>query len=168
MLPKSRRTRPTELSLSLVVALELIACGGREQPPVVTAPVSEGAFEVAPPKEEADAGRAPVGPFVAKQVWHGAYTCPQGPTELWIRVVRVENDEVDAVFEFSHAETNAFGSYRIHGTWDGRRAHFEAGDWLRQPEGYVTVDLEGTFPDPRTFRGRILAAGCTTFVVKLR
>jgi len=157
------------LVLSLASAASaLVGCGGPGA--VVAAPVGAepGARFDPPPETKTGVEPRAATPFLPSQSWHGAYTCAQGVTELWLRIVRVQDADVDAVFEFTHAPTGVNGSYRMHGEWDGKVVHFEAGDWMIRPDGYVTVDLEGGFTDPRTFRGRVHGPGCTTFVTKLR
>lgn len=159
-----RRSRRSWAYAALLAAAACDHEGAR-----VAVPVSPEATPAVPaPEAAAPPAVRPPTPLLASQTWHGAYTCAQGVTEAWLRVVRVTGSQSDVLFELAHADTGASGSFRMHGEHDGKTARFEAGEWIVQPSGYVTVDLEGSFTDPKTLRGRVLGPGCTTFVLKLQ
>jgi hypothetical protein len=158
--------RRTRRSWAYAALLSAAACdheGAR-----VAAPVSADPSTPIAAPEPTTSPAQPVTPLLASQSWHGAYTCAQGVTEAWLRVVRVTGAQSDVIFEFSHAESGASGSFRMRGEHDGKTVRFEAGEWILQPGGYASVDLEGSFTDAKTLRGRVLGPGCTTFVLKLR
>ena len=113
---------------------------------------------------------APVDPFSAGQVWKGSYICSQGPTDLTLRIQSADDSRVDVVFDFSHGPTGAYGAYRMSGTYDPstRGLRLTAGSWIRQPPGYMSVDMSGTVDEKRTvFTGKILNSSCSDFEVRL-
>jgi hypothetical protein len=112
-------------------------------------------------------------PFVAGETWEGHYVCTQGLTNLRLQVVRVEGARVSVIFDFHHSPTGAAGRYWMSGTYDRatRRIRFVAGAWIDQPQGYVTVGLDGAVSaDRATYSGQIVSesSGCTWFDVRRR
>lgn len=120
-------------------------------------------------------------PLASGDRFTGSYVCSQGRTELTLVIDDVRGDDVSVVFDFAYrggtpGHAPASGRYRMHGTVDRRtgKLDLEAGEWIDQPNGYVTVDMEGTITTDRsglqTYKGRILATGssCTTFHVTRR
>jgi len=121
-------------------------------------------------------------PFAAGDRLTGSYTCTQGRTELTLVIEDVRGDDVSVVFEFAYrgatpGHAAASGRYRMQGTLDRKtgKLDLEAGDWIEQPNGYVTVDLEGTIATDasglQTYKGRVIpppGGGCTTFHVTRR
>jgi hypothetical protein len=169
------------LALALGVALAFGAPGiaGCRDAAVVQAPIAPAAIAtIAPVAAAADADAGAPGaasskgprdmPFSAGQAWRGAYTCPQGLTEMVLRIVKTEHYQVDLVFEFSHADSGVQGSYEMHGEVDPERrtVHLDAGAWHVQPPGYHAVDLEGRITPTGRLNGKVLHPQCGTFSVK--
>jgi hypothetical protein len=128
------------------------------------------------PRPGADAGRPLVleatdAPLARGDRYHGHYWCAQGRTELTLVVEDVNDDALEAIFEFdfpgSPAHTAAVGSYRMRGTWDNRARtlHLKGERWIDQPGGYAMVDLTGAISATGTISGRVTGPGCTTFTV---
>jgi hypothetical protein len=108
-------------------------------------------------------------PFAFTRTWVGEYDCPQGITDMALRVVGVRGDRVDAVYEFNHASSGASGRYNIIGRFDPetRVVNFAPGDWIERPPGYVTVGMRGRVSnDGVTFHGRITHPRCGTFSLR--
>lgn len=161
------------LFVPIVLGASLVAC--MSLPVMVTAPLSapvavdtsdagaassDGGMEAAAPSERAM-------PFRAGDTWRGTYQCGQGVTNLELKIVRVSELDVEVTFDFVHDGSNAAGSFQMSGKYrkQSRKLKLVAGDWVVQPPGYVTVDLDGTI-EGDGFSGRVLTPGCTTF--KLR
>jgi hypothetical protein len=110
-------------------------------------------------------------PFRPGEVWTGSYYCPQGTTELDLEIESVNGNEVTAVFSFRHPPTGVAGRFELQGPYQpsSRRLHLEAGEWISQPLGYDTVDMEG-FVDASNavLTGRIVAPGCGPFALRRR
>ncbi|HVV87674.1 MAG TPA: hypothetical protein VHE35_31750 [Kofleriaceae bacterium] len=110
-------------------------------------------------------------PFAARQIWAGRYTCAQGDTALRLRITDVHGDDVDAVFEFSHADSGAAGSFHMSGRYEpgSHRLALTPGAWIQQPYGYESVAISGTVSaDGATYAGSIHHPACTTFSVHHR
>jgi hypothetical protein len=108
-------------------------------------------------------------PFAARQTWTGRYTCAQGDTTLRLRISSVKGDDVEAVFDFSHADSGAAGSFHLAGRYDTahRRLALRPGAWISQPYGYESVALTGTVSaDGNVFAGKVHHPACTTFSVR--
>jgi hypothetical protein len=113
--------------------------------------------------------------------WEGTYLCQQGLTRLKL-VIKAKNlKNVDATFTFSaHASnpTVPSGSFKMKGIYTEMGSvdvpdtlELKATNWISQPSGYVTVDLQGNIsPSEKRMVGNILnAPNCTTFdLVKVR
>jgi hypothetical protein len=126
-----------------------------------------------PPQAKAqdDAGapvvRAPDLPFHQGEVWKGTYVCAQGETQLSLVIWRVDGPDIDAIFDFRHDASGAAGQYNMHGAYrpDSRRLRLAADDWIAQPPGYVTVDLDGRVRDD-AFEGKVVGPSCTSFALR--
>ena len=102
----------------------------------------------------------------------GTYTCPQGETGLELDL-RVEPDgDASARFIFYSIEASDYpfeGSFQMRGfVTDAGAVSLQAdeADWIKQPEGFVTIDLEGSIDfDTQTIEGVIPQPECSTFVV---
>jgi hypothetical protein len=139
----------------------------------VLLPPPKGAAPPAPVPEPEDRwipdGIPQPNPFVQHPAWTGKYDCTQGVTELKLRIIDVRGKVVRAVFDFYHAPSGAAGSYLVAGTYDEdtRKIVFEPGVWFTQPEGYVSVGMEGEVSrDASLFAGKIPAPGCSGFRLK--
>jgi hypothetical protein len=102
--------------------------------------------------------------------WDGRYLCAQGPTagHLTITAVPGSSSEVQATFRFGPSADNPDverGAYRLEGTVTDGLLDLDAGDWIRQPDGYVTVDFQAEVSSlqPRSLNGEVIGGGCTTF-----
>jgi hypothetical protein len=105
-------------------------------------------------------------PFAEARTWVGAYDCPQGRTELTLRVIDVRGKLVRAVFDFHHAPSNAAGQYIVGGAYDeaSRQVVFEPGPWIIHPDRYESVGMKGqTSLDGARFTGMITEPGCGAF-----
>lgn len=117
-------------------------------------------------------------PFSRGQVWNGTYRCRQGLTALSFRVSDVASKTavysdglayaVSAVFDFNFNNGEATGAFNLTGRYypENRRAVFEPGSWIANPNGYQTVGMKGQVADDgRTFAGSIASFGCGDFSV---
>ncbi|MFG2294252.1 protein kinase [Streptomyces sp. NPDC048603] len=118
------------------------------------------------PSPSADSGPGVVG------VWRGTYRCTQGLTRLDLTVNRAGGTALRAVFAFSaHPDNPAVpsGSFTMIGFHENGRMVLRGDQWIVQPPGYLTVDLEATVTGdrPAVIRGTVAAAGsaCSTFAV---
>lgn len=84
--------------------------------------------------------------------WTGRYTCPQGPTGVFVTIDAYSTGEAIATFEFGGLPDNPDvpnGAYKLRGRLslspDNRlQAHFDPEAWLNQPPGYVMVGFGAT------------------------
>jgi hypothetical protein len=100
--------------------------------------------------------------------WQGAYSCYQGLTALTLSI-EPDGEQWAGRFTFGPVKGNKavpHGAYALTITQNGDNYHMEPGDWIEQPEGYVTVALDGTMsPDLKTLAGAVLFDGCQSFQV---
>lgn len=103
--------------------------------------------------------------------WAGTYTCNQGSTGLTLTIGDAPDSGDGAPVTFAFGPTSAdpavpSGSYTmtVTGTGDGP-FFFIQRDWVKQPAGYVMVDLTGHLTDPNTLTGTVQGTGCTEFTV---
>lgn len=81
--------------------------------------------------------------------YSGTYTCGQGLTGLDLDVRGFESGRVEAVFNFFPVSQNPnvpSGSFKMAGGYfSNNRLRLEARetDWIRQPNGYIVVNLDG-------------------------
>lgn len=81
--------------------------------------------------------------------WTGRYICNQGITALHLVIQRASKPGVIiATFNFGPAPENRLvpkGAYTMHGNYDqkARRVTLTGDRWIKQPAGYVMVDLDG-------------------------
>jgi hypothetical protein len=150
--------------------LAVPACGARTPlyEEVAVVPVASSAPSPVP---AVDAGPAPdvrpPNPFTPGSEWKGTYFCPQGETDLVLRIVRVHGDTIDdAVFDFDWSG-GVSGSFHLRGTYDEPTAHavFEPGAWISHPSGWYSVGMDGTVANEVTYAGTIVADGCGSFRV---
>ena len=111
-------------------------------------------------------------PFRSGDVWVGSYYCPQGTTELELEIEEASGREImSAIFSFRHAPTGVSGRFGMSGSYQpgARHLRLEAGEWISQPLGYNTVDMDGVVDSSDVvFSGRIVAPGCGVFSVRRR
>lgn len=182
VLPRNRRGTfrrmrpPFVLSMrSCVPLLAALACASCGPSPELLSPdnvstyrytevTEENAVYVAPPPPEASEN-----PFALTRTWVGEYDCPQGLTDMRLKVVGVRGERVDAIYEFRHAPTGAAGSYHISGRFDFRsgRVSFSPGAWIERPPNYVTVGMDGRIEgNGARFEGRITHPRCGMFSLR--
>lgn len=108
-------------------------------------------------------------PFHSGEVWTGTYYCAQGITDLDLEIEEVNGNEVQAIFSFAARGSGATGRFDMNGTYQPSSRHLtlSAGDWISQPLGYQTVDLDGNLDaGGALFTGRVLGPGCSVFSVR--
>jgi len=102
--------------------------------------------------------------------WSGNYTCHQGRTALHLTIKQQADGTFQGLFHFSsqppfHAVPE--GCFLMSGTFDPatRRLVLTPGEWLLQPDGYITVGMDGVLdPSGETFEGELTGGyQCTTF-----
>lgn len=100
--------------------------------------------------------------------WGGVYFCNQGLTGMTLRILE-DAPEVRALYAFYPIQENPelpFGCYEMNGSFDAetRELYLQGGRWLRQPEGWITVDLRGTVDfEANTLIGDVDGLSCTFF-----
>jgi hypothetical protein len=108
--------------------------------------------------------------------WQGFYFCSQGWTGLYLDVTYLFGENYSAIFRFFPIPENPGvpkGVFTMTGQIRRRDGlvNFNAQRWLRQPDGWATVDLVG-FVDTNTMQMSGSVRGgptCTTFsLVKAR
>jgi hypothetical protein len=101
--------------------------------------------------------------------WEGAYTCPQGLTNLKLVITAKSMKNINAVFQFSPHPNNPntpSGSFRMKGNLERPDLlYLKATTWINKPAGYMTVDLRGNIYSSRII-GNILSDGCSAFELK--
>lgn len=102
--------------------------------------------------------------------WSGAYVCNQGLTALHVAIKRdAKGDGVTASFRFGPDKRNPGvpeGAFNMRGSFDpqNKQLYLQATSWIRQPAGYVTVDLDGLMRGSGLYiSGDVLGVGCTSF-----
>ncbi|MEO7110918.1 MAG: hypothetical protein ABI183_10815 [Polyangiaceae bacterium] len=147
--------------LFTIAVLTTTACGGRV--------LGESApNDITPDPGEAPRASAFADPFHPGQSWIGTYTCAQGLTDLDFKIVAAHDDVIDdAIFVFDWKSGGVIGSYHLSGTFDTSTgvATFTPGEWIDQPDGWVSVGLHGPASDAG-FSGDITNGSCTTFSVE--
>ncbi|MFJ5547444.1 serine/threonine-protein kinase [Streptomyces sp. NPDC093225] len=105
-------------------------------------------------------------------VWRGAYRCTQGLTSLDLTINSAGGDGLRAVFAFSAHPDNPTvpsGSFTMVGSYEDGHLVLRGDQWIVQPPGYLTVDLEATVTEarPTVINGAVIAEGsaCSTFAV---
>jgi hypothetical protein len=105
-------------------------------------------------------------------VWRGAYRCTQGLTSLDLTINRAGGTALRAVFAFSAHPDNPTvpsGSFTMVGSYEDGHMVLRGDQWIVQPPGYLTVDLEATITEarPSVINGSVIAEGsaCSTFAV---
>jgi eukaryotic-like serine/threonine-protein kinase len=102
--------------------------------------------------------------------WTGSYICSQGLTGLRLVLRAARDGTLTGTFNFYALPTNPgvpSGDYTVTGTYSATRTDINPGHWIKQPSGYVLVDLIAGPPtnNGTLLRGRISNAGCSTFSI---
>ncbi len=110
-------------------------------------------------------------PDLLRGVWDGTYTCNQGLTAVTL-IVEPDGEQWSGLFSFGPDKRNKDvpeGLYELTITDQSGDISFIGGDWVTQPEGYVTVDLHGRMSDDMTtISGQVDFDGCQSFEVTRR
>ena len=186
-----RPSKPSSLlAIALVAAVTLVAGSGckllKKKPKVeeidasvapvptqtasATADLDAGAAEAAAPVASAKPVTAPAAPpipFIAGETWNGSYQCG-GSSTLALHITHVSGNSVSATFDFKSSSGKA-GSFNMSGTFTPVTHHLalNAGSWIKQPPGFVSVNLDGTVaPDNHAYAGRVIGPGCSSFSVR--
>ena len=107
---------------------------------------------------------------VVAGTWKGSYAgCAQGPTGLTliVRPAGKTGNQLAATFEFHALPSNPAvpsGSYTMKGYLFPGVVVLYASKWIKQPGGYILVDLAGPLPKAGKFSGAV--SSCSTFSVK--
>ncbi len=110
---------------------------------------------------------APAIPFVAGETWNGSYQCG-GTSTLALHITHVSGNSVSATFDFKSGSGKA-GIFNMSGTFTPATHHLalNAGSWIKQPPGFVSVNLDGNVaPDNHGYAGRVIGPGCSTFSIR--
>ncbi|TDQ05926.1 hypothetical protein [Labedaea rhizosphaerae] len=99
---------------------------------------------------------------VLNGVWEGHYVCHQGPRKMRLHLSGL-NEQVTGTFDFGDGDPSSSGSYMVSGTLSGGQVTLHAGQWIKQPDGYVTIDLVVTTITPGAISGSVDGPDCTTF-----
>ena len=136
-----------------------------------TADVDAGApvpaTSVASAKPVTAAPAAPPIPFIAGETWNGSYQCG-GTSTLALHITHVSGNSVSATFDFKAGSGKA-GIFNMSGTFTPATHHLalNAGSWIKQPPGFVTVNLDGNVgPDNHGYAGRVIGPGCSSFSIR--
>lgn len=98
-------------------------------------------------------------------VYEGYYYAQQGQTGVTLTVYQ-EGSQVKAIYEFYNLpnRTNAKeGSFYMTVSYSDGTYYFDAGDWIDQPSGYVTVDIKNVKLDGYVLTGNVTVSGTNTF-----
>lgn len=102
--------------------------------------------------------------------WRGGYICNQGLTALRVSIEHdAKGDGVTATFRFGPDASNPGvpeGAYRMRGSFGetDKRLRLHAVSWIRQPAGYVMVDLDGLMRGSGLYiSGDVIGPGCSDF-----
>lgn len=130
-------------------------------------PSSATAAETTKPKVAA-VPAAPATPFIAGEAWSGSYFCGGKPSSLTLKITKSVGNNVSAIFDFKTA-TGKAGSFTMNGQYapDSKHLVLNAGNWIVQPAGVVSVNLDGvTAPDAHSMAGKVIGPGCSSFMIR--
>lgn len=112
------------------------------------------------------------GAMAATGTWRGTYTCGQGTTGVEVTLQQSAGEGLEGTFAFFPTESNpgvARGCFRVTTPTDGADGSLQtrAGEWVRQPSGYVSVDLSGRLSGGDSWSGQVIGgAQCTGFELR--
>jgi hypothetical protein len=163
------------IAAPLAAVSALVACG--PSPELAQTPDScawrrtyvENYVEAESPPPPAPPALPVDNPFASTRTWVGEYDCPQGITDMKLRISSVRGDRVDAIYEFHHGPSGASGRYHTSGIFDPstRVVTFSPGEWIERPSGYVTVGMQGRVSNDNVhFNGRIAHERCGRFALR--
>jgi len=134
-----------------------------ELPPADPLPVAS-----ASPAKAKVVAAAPTTPFVAGEAWSGSYFCGGKPNTVTLKITKSIGNSVSAIFDFKTSNGKA-GSFAMNGVYtpDAKHLALNAGNWIVQPPGVVSVNLDGvTSPDAHGFAGKVIGPGCSSFMIR--
>jgi len=160
--------RRSPLLLSCLVATGCVALASESREdddprvPVMLPPVEES--QPAPAPVAARPTSVPRLPVQPGQQWSGQYVCMAGPTDVNVRIERVQGTTVDAVFEL------ATGRYGLSGQYDPESGalDLQPTGWLTEAPGVPLVGLYGTVTSETVYEGRVTDAMCRWFSLRRR
>ena len=89
-----------------------------------------------------------------------------------LRLQSLANGMVAGVFEFAPKREGQgeSGSFNLEGRTAGGLLTLEGGEWIQQPNGWRTIDIEVKAGEgkQRTLRGRVTSQGCGGIDVALQ
>jgi hypothetical protein len=100
--------------------------------------------------------------------FEGSYMC--GGTETYMQLdLRAKADgSISGTMHFGGVKTPeinySLGSYALKGRWQGAHYELKADYWIKQPQGYVMIDLEGDLTSKGT-AGKVLYSSCDSFAL---
>lgn len=101
--------------------------------------------------------------------YEGSYYCSSIATFMRLNLDAKPDGTIDGVMQFGGVKTPeidySLGSYALKGTWKGSHYVLKADHWIKEPVGYVMVDLEGDLMTLGT-AGRVLYSSCDSFAVR--
>lgn len=102
-------------------------------------------------------------------VYDGSYACG-GVTSILRLILRAQADgTMTGEFEFGGMRTPEFsysvGSYSLKGNWSGTHFVLKADRWIKYPQGFTMVDIEGDLTTLGA-SGKILFSTCDSFAVQ--
>jgi hypothetical protein len=129
-----------------------------------------------PPVDPQAALAASVGPVLKtasaadfKGHFSGSYFCGQGETSMVLDLAAKPDGSITAVMQFganSSRTTNYIvGSYSLKGTYKGSHFILRSQQWIKQPDGYAMVDMEGDLTALGA-SGKMLFDQCGVFAVE--
>lgn len=102
-------------------------------------------------------------------VWIGNYTCKGRVFDLTLALKSIGARDVAGTFSFSpyRGSEGARGTFITTGSMVDNRLTLKGGQWLRNPGGFVPVDLDLTLQraGKRKLEGRVTTPGCSTVSV---
>lgn len=103
--------------------------------------------------------------------WTGSYVCQQGETGLRLVIKAAPNGTLSAIFNFYAVPSDPgvpSGSFSMTGTYSAAGVDLNQSRWIREPAGYVMVNLNAGPPTDggKVLRGNVSYVGCSTFTVR--
>jgi hypothetical protein len=101
--------------------------------------------------------------------YEGSYVCGSAPSFMQLDLDAKPDGTITGLMQFGGMRTDeitySVGSYTLKGTWRGTHYVLKADQWVKQPNGYVMIDLEGDLTTLGT-SGRILYSSCDSFALR--
>lgn len=98
--------------------------------------------------------------------FEGSYACNTVNSRVEVELKAKADGTVTAVWTFGGAKTPEFsyslGVYSMKGTWEGTHFILKSDQWIKKPEGYIMVDVEGDLTT-QGVAGTMLLSNCDSF-----